>query len=165
MLSTSQEEFSLYPQNNYNYLMDTKSHNNKLFQKVKELNLPSGEYAITSSGSMGVRNLRKINDVDIITTKELWDQLIKKFPAIKNEFLAKINLAENIDVLYSGSYYREYEPNDPTVYDQIKNADIIDELPFIRLETVLYLKKKYTRDKDIKDIELIENYLKENYIS
>jgi len=51
--------------------MNTEGHNQKLFDIVRKLNLPLDKYAITSSGPIGVRNLRKINDVDIICTDEL----------------------------------------------------------------------------------------------
>ncbi len=43
----------------------------------------------------------------------------------------------------------------------IENAEIIDGLAFVRLEEVLKWKKSRNKEKDQKDIELIENYLKQ----
>jgi hypothetical protein len=53
--------------------------------------------------------------------------------------------------------YGEYNP-DPQLL--INDADIIDGVPFVRLEEVLKWKKAYGREKDKMDIKLIEEYLK-----
>jgi len=42
----------------------------------------------------------------------------------------------------------------------IDGAEIIDGLPFVKLERVLAWKKLNTREKDLKDIEVIEKFLR-----
>jgi hypothetical protein len=46
------------------------------------------------------------------------------------------------------------------VQNIIDKAEIIDGLTFVRLEEVLKWKKMMNREKDKKDIEIIENYLR-----
>jgi hypothetical protein len=41
----------------------------------------------------------------------------------------------------------------------IRNAEIIDGVPFIKLDELIKFKKALGRDKDKKDVELIEQYL------
>lgn len=41
----------------------------------------------------------------------------------------------------------------------IRNAEIIEGVPFIRLSELIKFKMALGRDKDKKDIELIEQYL------
>ena len=41
-----------------------------LFQKVKELNLPKGKYALFGSAPMGLRGIRECHDIDIIAKKK-----------------------------------------------------------------------------------------------
>jgi hypothetical protein len=49
------------------------------------------------------------------------------------------------------------------VEKMIKEADIIDGLPFVKLEYLIEWKKFFRREKDLKDIELIEEFLKKNH--
>lgn len=46
-----------------------------------------------------------------------------------------------------------------SVEEQIKTADIIRNLPFLRLDLLKRFKQKMGREKDMKDIELIDKYL------
>ena len=46
------------------------------------------------------------------------------------------------------------------VQNIIDKAEIIDGLTFVRLEEVLKWKKMMNREKDKKDVEIIENYLR-----
>ena len=53
--------------------------NRQKFAAVTKLDLPIGQYAITGSGALGIRNLREIGDIDIIVTAELWNVLAAKY--------------------------------------------------------------------------------------
>ena len=48
--------------------------NNDLFQKVKELKLPIGKYALFGSAPMGVRGLKECSDIDLIVSEEVWEE-------------------------------------------------------------------------------------------
>lgn len=52
--------------------------NQKLFQRVKELNLPIGEYAIFGSGPMGIRDLREMHDMDLIVSDKIFNEYLDK---------------------------------------------------------------------------------------
>ena len=51
----------------------------------------------------------------------------------------------------------EYEPN---VQEIIETADMVEGIPFISLEQLKIFKEVYGREKDRKDVELIDKYLK-----
>lgn len=51
----------------------------KFEEELKKLNLPLGKYAIFGSGPLAIRGLRENNDIDIIVTDELWQNLTKKY--------------------------------------------------------------------------------------
>ena len=129
--------------------------NKNLFQKAKDLNLPIGKYALFGSTPMGIRGLKECEDIDIIVSEDLWS-LYKSNPDWKfgktengSEFLA------NGDV----EFWHTWTPWYPNVDGLIAEAEIIDGLPFVRLEEVLSWKKAYAREKDFKDVEIIEKYL------
>ena len=54
--------------------MVNKMNNNDLFQKVKELKLPIGKYALFGSAPMGVRGLKECSDIDLIVSEEVWEE-------------------------------------------------------------------------------------------
>lgn len=127
----------------------------KFLQKLKELNLPKGKFAIFGSGPMCVRGLRETGDLDVIVSEDIFNEF-KNRPDFKlekkksgNEYLEKDNI----------EFYRNWHPGEWDINKLIQQAEIIDGFPFVRLEEVLKWKKLKGRDKDIKDIKLIEEYL------
>ena len=124
----------------------------------KALNLPVGQYAITGSGALGIRNLRPIGDIDIIVTSDLWNILEAKDGVIDKNSVRKIVFPGSIvEALGENSFYTEEKDKDaPTIQDRIANAEIIEGLPFESLEHVLYYKRKMGREKDKQDIKMIE---------
>jgi len=68
-----------------------------------------------------------------------------------------------IEAFCEGSFYIEAkDPQAPSMASRIKNAEIIDGLPFDSMESVLYYKRRGAREKDLKDIALIEDWMRKN---
>jgi hypothetical protein len=143
------------------YMDEIKQKNQKKFEAIKKLDLPLGQYAIISSGPLGIRDLRAIGDIDIIVTPELWDVFAKKYGVIDQDGVKKVTLLEgDVEAFCEDSFYTEQKADDaPTVAERIATAEIIEGLPFERLEYVLYYKRKMRRDKDLSDIAMIEAWL------
>lgn len=130
--------------------------NKELFQKVKELNFPLGQYALFGSGPMAIRGLRENRDADIIAADELFEVCradtkwrTKRFDD-GNEYL----------VFEEMELFKNWGPGEWDIGKLIKSSEIIDDLPFVNLENVLKWKKIYGREKDLKDVEIIENFLR-----
>jgi len=136
--------------------------NKQLFENIKSLDLPIGKYAIFGSGPMGIRSLREMHDIDIIIDEEIYNQYKKKegweIKDIKEDgncFRGLINHSLNIEM------WRDWYV-DWNVDELIKDAEIIESMPFVRIESLLKWKKFYGKEKDLKDAEIIEKYLAEN---
>jgi len=138
--------------------------NLQLFEKFKKLNLPIGHYAITSSGPMGIRDIREISDIDIICDQKLWEELSTKYKATTENKVSKMHITDNVEALYEGSFFYNFCTDAPSVEKQIAQCEMIDGLPFVDLKYILFFKKKLGRDKDKEDVKLINDYLK-NHIS
>lgn len=126
----------------------------ELFKELKELNLPKGKFAIFGSGPMVIRGLRESEDLDLIVTQDVFDEFKNR-----GDWNFEIRTCEelqkgNIEMCH------EWGPGEWDIDKLINEAEIIDDLPFVRLEEVLKWKKIYNREKDIRDIELIESYFK-----
>ena len=128
-----------------------------IFQKVKELNLPPGQYVVFGSGPLAAHSIRPTRDVDLFVTTALYQQLKnegweeKGWPLTGGKYLSKDDLYEVDDTWHYGDY-------NPAPEAIIAVADIMDGVPFAPLAEVLKWKKAFGRPKDLKDIILIEQY-------
>lgn len=141
-----------------NYLFIISKINKQLFNNIKDLKLPIGEYAIFGSGPMGIRNLRNIHDIDLIVNQELFNQF-KDNPEWETK-----DIYENNDC-FSGLINRKIKIEMFTKWytgwntkKLIKTAEIINGLPFVRLNYVVQWKKQFASKKDLKDLKLIEKF-------
>lgn len=126
----------------------------KYLDELEKLNLPKDGFAIFGSGPLGVRSIRETNDLDIIVKQDLWEKLEKKYE-VKEQDNSVIKIG-NIEI------YKSWKPWFDDVDNLINEADIINEIRFVKLERVLEWKRKFNRGKDRRDIELIDNYLNKN---
>ena len=136
--------------------------NQEKFDLLREYQLPTSEYAIIGSGPLGIRNLKAIGDIDIIVSPELWTTLAEKYGVVDENGVRKIVFSGGvIEAFTEGSFYSApIDIDAPTMASRIKDAEVIDNLPFDSIENVLYYKHKQAREKDLKDILVIEQWMK-----
>jgi len=128
--------------------------NGDLFQKVKELKLPMGKYALFGSAPLGIRGLKDCRDADVIVTEDLWNEYKEK--GWEEETSAGGSCCLRMGEI---ELWKDWGPGRWDIKKLIEEAEIIDGLPFVRLEDVIAWKKEYTREKDLKDIKMIEKFL------
>ena len=126
-----------------------------LLKELGNLKLPEDSYVITASGPLAAHNIREAQDLDVVVTEELWKKLTKKYSVKKGAF-ETIDIG-NIQILGEGSIYNTKDIC--SVKEQIATADIIKGHRFTNLPNVKKVKQVLGRPKDLKDIELIDNYL------
>lgn len=135
--------------------------NNAKFSSLRKYDLPVKQYAITGSGRLGMLNLRTIGNIDIIVASELWDTLAAEYEVIDMKGVEKIVFPCGVvEAFKEGSFYMEPKDHSLPVAERIAKAELIDGLPFDSIENILYYKCKLAREKDVKDIQLIERWLK-----
>jgi hypothetical protein len=125
--------------------------------KIKELNLPLGEYVIVGSGILDALNIREAHDIDIAVTPKLHEQLRKTGEFKEDIRYNKIFLIKDgIDIIPQ----LNWDKYKTTTEEAITSAKIIEGIPFMNLEELIKFKTALGREKDFKDIELIKQYLK-----
>ena len=135
--------------------------NEEKFSALKKFHLPIDQYAITGSGPLGIRNLKKIGDIDLIVTPKLWAALAEKYGVTEANGMKKIVFpGGGIEAFSEDSAAASAEDQMPTMARRIQEAEIIDELPFDLMENVLRYKRQMAREKDLKDILLIEQWIR-----
>ena len=130
-------------------------------QKIKDLQLPAGEFAIFGSGPLAVRNIRESHDADLIVFEKLFEEYKQKSDWKYKGFERDGRYVEMIEK-DEVEFYKDWRPGEWNIAKLIQESEIINGLPFVKLDEVLKWKKISNREKDKKDILLIEKYLQNN---
>lgn len=130
-------------------------HTKALLARVKELKLPAGQYAIFGSGPMGVRGLRECKDIDVLVAENIFDEYKNKSGWTTKKFNEHLDYLENNGI----ELWSEWGPGEWDEAALIAEAEMIEGLPFVKLETMVEWKKRGGRPKDLADVQTVEEYL------
>mgnify|MGYP001823764143 FL=1 len=127
-----------------------------LFDLLRDLELPIGDYAIFGSGPLIVRGIiGASNDLDVVCRGAAWERAQELGPLA---YLPEHDV--NVVSLDGGAltFGTRWAIGDFDVDDLIDTAEIIDGLPFARLDHVIAYKKIAGRPKDIEHLRLVAAY-------
>jgi hypothetical protein len=128
-----------------------------IIANVKKFGFPLGRYSVVGGGALAARGIRTYDDVDLIVTEDLYEQLKKSDWEEKEKHPGCFHLyKDNAEVTKNFLNIKGCKLNPA---DVIKNSEIIDGIPFMSLNDLIELKKAIGREKDIKDIELILKFM------
>ncbi len=131
----------------------------KNLENLKKLNLPTDQYVVIGSGPLAVRGIREAKDIDIMVTDSLWDEMIKKYQVISNDFGVECICLEN-DIEIVNPKDSIFGNSVIVPKDEIfEKGDILDGIKFMSLEHLKKIKIEIGREKDLQDINLIDNFL------
>jgi len=134
-------------------VMQTGGH--PFWEAVRALGLPENDYAIFGSGPLAVRGLIELkNDVDIVARGPAWTKAVG---------LGPVTVARHGDPLvrlHGGRIEVFAGWMEMDIGGIIDRAELIEGLPFARLEDILTFKRALGRAKDLEHIRLIEDHLR-----
>ena len=115
----------------------------EFIRRLEGFGLPRGEYMILSGGSLLLRGLREeTEDFDLAVSKSLAE---------------KLGLARG--ARDDKGYYAPFEGVQMTDDMESRPFEPVDGYPCETLESILALKRRLLRPKDLRDIPAIEAYL------
>ena len=122
-----------------------------IIEAIKGLGLEDKKYIVYMGGSLCVRGIRNTNDIDLGVEAEDFERLKKRF-----------NKLYTISIMGYGKF--EINTENGTIeifkaedfYDKIEN---VDGVWCQKLDEIIKMKKYFGREKDLKDIELINNMM------
>lgn len=127
----------------------------EIIDKIKAQNFPKGSYVVFGSGPLAAAGIRPTRDIDLLVSSTLYSTLQQRGWRFKDD-------PDGNPMLYQGEFevsiYWRSGQHKPSLEKLLETADVIDGVPFVSLEEVKIWKKYHAREKDIADIELIENY-------
>lgn len=132
-----------------------------IFLELRKLDLPSNQYIVVGSGIMSAKGIRPTNDLDIVTTPEIFEKYKRKngwelFDWTKPGITGKEWLRKDAVELYQQLSRKD---GSLSVADLLEDSEIINGVPFISLERLIEFKQEYGRPKDFEDIQLIRDYV------
>lgn len=131
-------------------------------EELEKFNLTPDNSVVIGSGILNTLNIRKSNDIDLVVTENIYQQLSKNdlFHKTENhgqEILASglLEIGTSWDTLGKILKFEDF----------LKESVVIDSVRYIKPEFLLAFKRSKllsndVRQKDIDDVSLIENYLK-----
>ncbi len=131
-----------------------------IFEEVGKLDLPQDEFVVLGSGILGALGIREIGDIDLLIKPALFEKLKQdgwKYEVIEIEGRPRDMISKGLVQAFKDFWW-----NDKTLSpeDGIAKAEKIKGINFIPLLTMLQVKKEMGREKDLRDVVLIEEYLK-----
>jgi hypothetical protein len=130
-----------------------------IIERIKLLNLPVGKYIVFGSAVTEIHGIRKARDIDLVITRDLYKELKKRGWKRKWNFRRMLTcraLKFGSNEAFTNLFWKDYQIK---TEDLIKNAEFIDGVPFMSLQDYLFYKKHLPREKDKRDVELMENYI------
>lgn len=125
-----------------------------LVRALCALGLPVADFAVFGSGPLMARGLRDSADFDVVARGAAWRRALELGqPEAAGSGGQKISLSGNIDVFDS------WGPGEWDVDALINEADVIADIRFVRLAEVRRWKERLGRDKDQRDLTLIDSYV------
>jgi len=123
-----------------------------LFERLRALRLTPGEYAVFGSGPIAVRGLLDtVNDLDVIVRGETWHELRSLGALVMKEDDETIDLGNGL------TFGRSWGYGSFDIDELIDDAETIEGLPFVRLNSVIEFKKIADRPKDREHLRLLRD--------
>lgn len=124
---------------------------------IRQLDLPSGDFAIFGSGPLYVRGIiDAVSDIDVICRGAAWQKI---------QTIGELRYLDRYDVevveLHDGqlSFGTHWGIGDFDIDELIDTAEQIDGLPFVRLEYVAEYKRLASREKDLAHLAALDRWI------
>lgn len=128
-----------------------------IISKIKNLNLPEGQYMVMGSAILQVLGIRSANDVDLLVSPELFLELEEKRGwYVHPKYPTSL---DNEDQTAGAKQSLDFMEQNYTLKEALPSAYWYKGIPFGSLEMLVDAKTQLGREKDLKDIQLIREYL------
>ena len=130
--------------------MESKlKHLKELKEVLSSLNIKHSDVCVVGSAVLALHGIRMNNDIDIIVSKEKRDAILKTKDAI--------GLSDNVECVKQG-WFLPLEPiDDDQIIFNSKLHFFHDKIKFCNLDMVIQKKKKSSKEKDKRDMDLLND--------
>lgn len=131
-------------------------------KRLREMGLCADDSVVIGSGILDALHIRQSGDLDLVVTEAAFERLAQTGQYIKTEKYGRKTLAASDCDIFT--YWDVVAGQKGTFDDLCGRSTIVDGVRFISLEFLLAIKREWATDdpprqKDIDDVDLIEQYL------
>lgn len=126
-----------------------------IIAKAKALNLPLDTFVVIGSGLLDAYGLRQSNDIDIVVSKNDFDNLQQSREyTLEHRYGEDVLLKDDLEIWTGWGKGYDYEKI-------MSNAVTVQGVYFAHPETIIFFKQQRNSEKDQKDIILLREYIHE----
>jgi hypothetical protein len=138
---------------------------NEMITLLKKLNLPKDSYVVLIGASLCARGIRNSGDIDLLIHPSLRKILLKN--GFKEEVISGQNNVcrrfsqgkiEAFDYFLNVGFFEEFT----RVFSPV---EYIEGIPFVSISDIQGIKHRFNREKDKKDLILLEQYQKQLHVA
>lgn len=130
---------------------------NTYIERVKALDLPEGQYMVCGSAILELLGIRNAGDIDLLVTQELFEELESTRGWVRNPQYP--TTLDTPDHSAGAKQSLDFMAENYTLADLLPGAHVEEGIAFMSLEQLKEAKIQLGREKDKKDLQLIEEYL------
>ena len=125
-------------------------------EQLKEIDVPPNRILIDGSGVMALYGIRQNKDLDIAIPLSDWSRILNDFPgkyevAYRSFIKVMVLVYKNVEI-----HYNDWDGS--RTEDTLERTEVIGGYHWHSLDTIYKWKKLANREKDIKDVQLIEKF-------
>ena len=125
-----------------------------LFDQLRQLRLPPNNYAVFGSGPLAIRGIiPACNDLDVLCNQPVWD-IVRQEGVMK--FLPEYDVTVVSFLDGAITFGTEWGIGDFNVAELIETAEMIEALPFVRIEYVVRYKTIRSSAKDLQHLSALQ---------
>lgn len=131
-----------------------------IFEEIERLELPKDEFVVLGSGILAALDIRESNDIDILATAELFAKLRAeggwKYEVVEINGTPREKLTGGLAEVFKDFRWQGGSMSPEEGIAQAVKISGINFLPLLRLREI---KTQMGREKDVRDVALIDQYL------
>ncbi len=130
----------------------------KTVDEVKKLELPHGECLVVGSGVMSALGIRESADIDLLVTPRAFEELRARgweYRAVEIDGRRRERLSCGAAEAYADIWYGDERRDAAALF---ASATVIHGVPFQSVPELLKMKRAMGREKDRRDIALLEEH-------
>lgn len=126
-----------------------------VLRELHALGLPPEQYVVVGGAALTGRGMRETEDIDLVVTEALFEQLRRRGWTEKTRPNGKPGLRMGVVEAYLDVNAEGFERSTESLLDC---AQRVDGVALVDLESLARFKASYGRAKDLHDLELISRY-------
>jgi hypothetical protein len=129
----------------------------QVLAELHALKLTFGQYVVVGGAALAIRDIRDTEDIDLVVTPQLFDELAARGWQPKVRPSGKPGLKFARAEAYLDVNCQAFERSTSWL---LEHAERVHDTPLVDLPTLARFKAGYGRDKDVRDLRLISEHMR-----